>query len=174
MMLPLQWSCFKCILILLYWWSTVQKIFGFFISKRWLLCILSGTIYRVSKALLHAKWYFWSAQTISYCHLCARKDRGCRLQCTPVRRSGHGGVLIPTNPLLNTPLTGYYQCVLLLVFTVYVCHWWWFSQWWNLDPVVDRSSRSKIGQVESIKKSSTSRSSRVDFFIDQVDRFADD
>ena len=68
-----------------------------------------------------------------------------------------GGGLTPTNPLLNTPLTGYYQCVLLLVFTVYVCYWWWFSQWWNLDPVVDRSSRSKIGQVESIKKSSTSR-----------------
>ena len=36
-----------------------------------------------------------------------------------------------------------------------------------LDPVVDRSSRSKIGQVESIEKSLTSRSSRssrVDFF----------
>jgi len=36
-----------------------------------------------------------------------------------------------------------------------------------LDPVVDRSSRSKIGQVESIEKSLTSRSSRssrVDLF----------
>ena len=45
-------------------------------------------------------------------------------------------------------------------------------QW--VDPVVDRSSRSKIGQVDSTEKSWTSRSSRVDFFIDQVDRFADD
>ena len=49
-----------------------------------------------------------------------------------------------------------------------------------VDPVVDRSSQSswsKISQVESIEKSSTSRSSRssrVDFFIDQVDRFAHD
>ena len=39
------------------------------------LCILGGIIYRVSKALLHAKWYFWSAKTKSYCRLRARKDR---------------------------------------------------------------------------------------------------
>ena len=37
--------------------------------------ILGGIIYRVSKALLHAKWYFWSAKTNSYCRLRARKDR---------------------------------------------------------------------------------------------------
>ena len=47
----------------------------------------------------------------------------------------------------------------------------------GLDPVVDqwsRSSRLKIGQVELIKKSSTSRSSRVDFSTSRVDRLVDD
>jgi len=49
-----------------------------------------------------------------------------------------------------------------------------------LDPVVDlwsRWSRSKICQVESIEKSSTtrpSRSSRVDFSTSRIDRLADD
>jgi len=46
-----------------------------------------------------------------------------------------------------------------------------------LDPVVDRWSRSKIGQVELIEKSSTSRSSRssrVDFSTSRVDRLVDD
>ena len=44
-------------------------------------------------------------------------------------------------------------------------------------PVVDRWSRSKIGQVELIEKSSTSRSSRsnrVDFSTSRVDRLVDD
>jgi len=47
----------------------------------------------------------------------------------------------------------------------------------KIDPVVDRWSRSKIGQVELIEKSSTSRSSRlsrVDFSTSRVDRLVDD
>jgi len=49
-----------------------------------------------------------------------------------------------------------------------------------LDPVVDRwsrSSRPKIGQVELIEKSWTSRSirsRRVDFSTSRVDRLVDD
>jgi len=46
-----------------------------------------------------------------------------------------------------------------------------------VDPVVDRWSRSKICQVESIEKSLTSRSSRlsqVDFSTSRIDRLADD
>jgi len=44
----------------------------------------------------------------------------------------------------------------------------------SLDPVVDRWSRSNICQVESMEKSSTSRSSRVDFSTSRIDRLADD
>ena len=44
-----------------------------------------------------------------------------------------------------------------------------FDESHGLDSIVDQSSRSKICQVELIEKSWTSRSSRVDFFIAQVD-----